>query len=68
MKGAIIHKLGLDLVRARIMRRHYGIVKARTFTFGDPSYLKYTALDGKLMCRGVMDWYVRKVLLQGNGI
>jgi len=60
MKGAIIHKLGLDLVRARIMRRHYGIAKARTWRFGDPSYLKYIGLDGKVMCRGVMDWYVCK--------
>jgi len=68
MKGAIIHKLGLDLVRARIMRRHYGIEKTRPFTYGDPSYLKYIALDGKLMCRSVMDWYVRKVPLERQRI
>jgi hypothetical protein len=61
MRGAILHKLGLDLVTSRVMRRHYGITKSRSFRYGDPTYMKYTALDGEIMCGGVMDWYVQKV-------
>jgi hypothetical protein len=73
MRGAILHKLGLDIVKSRVMRRHYGIPVTRTFRYGhDPNYLKVTTAGGEICCNGVMDWYAQKVVdflsIWGTGI
>ena len=62
MRGAILHKVGLDVVKERVMRRHYGIGTSKSFRYGhDPDRLKYVSPDGETMCRDVMNWYTRKV-------
>jgi len=63
MRGAILHKVGLDVVKERVMRRHYGISTSKSFRYDhDPDRLKYTGPDGETMCRDVMGWYARKVI------
>lgn len=59
----MLHGLGLNYVRERIIRRHYGTVKNKLFDEEhDPPHLQYLALDGRTKCRGVMDWFASKVL------
>jgi hypothetical protein len=61
VKGAVLYKLGLDFVKERVLRMHYGIWMNPLFREGHhPQSKKYTALDGTVRCRGVMDWYANK--------
>ena len=63
MRGAILHKLGLNCIRERIMRRHYGVRHSRT-PFNpakDPLSRKGTNLRGDTVCLGAMTWYAKKV-------
>lgn len=62
MRGAVLHKLGLDFVKNRIMRSSYGISMNRKFQTGfDPEIHKVEGFDGNMLCEGVMDWYAKKV-------
>jgi hypothetical protein len=62
MRGAVLHKLGLNIVKERIMRRHYGVSYYRGFKQGqDPIHLKAMDAAGDVVCRDVMRWYAYKV-------
>lgn len=62
MRGAVLYKLGLDFVKDRMMRLHYGVSVNVIFVAGDhPEYRKVTDLAGNVRCRGVMDWFINKV-------
>jgi len=61
-RGAVLHMLGLNLVRERIMRRHYGFAITSPFIEDkDPERLKFRDINGDLMCKNVMRWYAHKV-------
>jgi len=63
MRGAVLHKLGLNVVRERLMRRHYGVSFNR-LGFNprkDPVHLKGIDAAGDVICKGVMKWYAKKV-------
>jgi len=62
MKGAVLHKLGLKLVKWRIMKASYGLVSEPTFIDGQhPERLKFRdKIDGNWRCRDVMKWCARK--------
>jgi len=63
MRGAVLYKLGLDLVTDRVMRRSYGIATNVPFRRGHhPESARYLDIDGTMRCRDVMHWYVHKVL------
>ena len=61
-RGAVLHKLGLNYVHERVMRRHYGIV---TFVPYDkarhPKKLRFKGMDGQWKCNNVMNWFAAKV-------
>ena len=62
MRGAVLHGLGLDLVKERLMRRSYGVVIRPVFRDGvHPEERKYRDEAGTFRCRGVMQWFARKV-------
>ena len=63
MRGAVLYKMGLNLVKERLMRRHYGVVYNRYgFNEGsDPEGLRGFDINGELLCRDVMEWYTQKV-------
>jgi succinate dehydrogenase/fumarate reductase flavoprotein subunit len=63
MRGAVLHKLGLNIVKERIMRRHYGVGAIRApFKHGkDPIHLKGLDAAGEAVCQDVMHWYAYKV-------
>jgi hypothetical protein len=62
MRGAVLYKLGLDFVKDRMMRLHYGVSVGDFFIPGEhPEYRKYTDLAGDVRCKGVMNWLVNKV-------
>lgn len=53
-----MHRLGLDIVRERLIHAHYGIEKATPFEFGkSPMSLMSVGPDGVMRCMGVMHWY-----------
>jgi len=62
MRGAVLYELGMDFVKKRVIRRHYGISRSVIFDnrFHEESR-KYEDYDGSVLCRGVMDWYARMV-------
>ena len=60
MKGAVLHKLGLNFIKERIMRRNYGIEYSRAWKTGDPREHTWTNPKGELRCN-VMKWYATKV-------
>jgi hypothetical protein len=54
--------LGLNFVRERIMRRHYGFAVRNLFIEGyHPGNLKVKGLDGLWRCDNIMEWYARRV-------
>ena len=61
-RGAVLHMLGLNFVRERVMRRHYGFVTAIPFKeiYHPPSF-KEKSLEGTFQCVSVMQWYANKV-------
>jgi hypothetical protein len=62
MRGAVMHGLGLNLVKERLMRRSYGVVTQPIFRPGvDPQDRRSVDVIGVARCRDVMDWYARKV-------
>jgi hypothetical protein len=62
VRGAVLHRMGLDIVRERVMRANYGIDKAVPFDFGThPLSRMMVGPDGVLRCCEVMHWYARKV-------
>jgi hypothetical protein len=62
MRGAVLYKAGLHLVKERLTRASYGISMGVRFRPGyHPLDRRYIGFDGNERCRGVMDWYVNKV-------
>jgi hypothetical protein len=63
MRGAVLYKLGLDFVKDRVMRRSYGINTDWHFRHGyHPESRKRVGLDGATLCKGLMFWFVTKVV------
>lgn len=61
MKGAVLYKLGLALVKERMMRMSYGTETSAVFRPNyHPEYRRYLS-DAGARCRGVMDWFAFKV-------
>lgn len=64
MKGAVLYKLGLDLVRNRVIRVSYGTEQRLPFQEGrHPESRRIWDLDGYPKCEGVMHWFAKKVLI-----
>jgi hypothetical protein len=62
MRGAVLHKLGMDSVKERILRAHYGIPNDVIFRKGHhPTDRRYISVAGEDRCRGVMKWFANKV-------
>lgn len=63
MRGAVLHRMGFNFVKERIMRRNYGVTYIKTpFEPGvDPEHLKEISISGLPACRDVMRWYAKKV-------
>src|SRR5437763_1296131 len=62
MKGAILHKLGLNAIKERVMRRHYGVEYKAPFEEGvHPEHLKTRNAAGTIVCRAACKWYANKV-------
>lgn len=67
MRGAVMHKLGLELVKDRIMPRSYGVRQNVPFRPGyHPMSQKVTGVDGLIYCENVMNWFVHKVCSSKN--
>lgn len=67
MSGAVLYKLGLDLVKSRPMEVSYGVAFNQDFKPGHhPVSKKIVCIDGVTRCENVMDWYVRKVLIRAQ--
>lgn len=65
MKGAVLHKLGVDLVRTRMIKASYGTENLVSFQEGHhPESRKVLGYDGRLRCEGVMYWFAKKVSSQ----
>jgi hypothetical protein len=64
MRGAVLHKLGLKLVKWRIMKASYGLVAEPIFVTSEhPPHLKYRdKVDGNYRCKDVMRWCAQKVV------
>ena len=63
MKGAVLHKLGLNAIKERVMRRHYGVEYKAPFEEGvHPEHLKTRNAAGTIVCRAACKWYANKVL------
>lgn len=68
VRGGVLHRLGLNIVSGRMMRRNYGIDKAVPFDFGvHPTSQMIVGPDGVLRCGEVMHWYVKKVFFCQKG-
>jgi len=64
MRGAVLHKMGINSVKERLMRRSYGIIANKAFRPGiHPDFRKFTDIAGVVRCRGNMNWYATKVHL-----
>lgn len=64
MRGAVLHKMGMDLVKERVLRTSYGTVLDDEFRFGhDPENRKFMHINGEWRCRGAMYWFMQKVNL-----
>ena len=63
MRGAVLHKMGLNYVKERVMRRHYGVLYSRPgFRDGkDPEHFRSVNIAGEEVCDNVMQWYAFKV-------
>ena len=62
MRGAVLYKLGLDFVKERIARRHYGHAWNPNFIQGHhPEFRKFTNVAGWVLCSNAVDYYVKKV-------
>jgi hypothetical protein len=62
MRGAVLYKLGMDSVKERIMRVHYGVSVFLVFRKGyDPPGRKAIDDAGGERCLGAMKWLANKV-------
>ena len=63
MRGAVLHGLGLNMIKERLMRRSYGIEVNPTFDATiHPEAKKFVdKTDGMLRCKEVMHWFTTKV-------
>lgn len=62
MRGAVLHKMGMDYVKERIMRVHYGYSITKPFIEGyHPPERKYVGTAGDTRCDGIMRWFANKV-------
>jgi hypothetical protein len=62
MRGAVLYKMGMNMVKERVMRRHYGLVISDDFREGyDPEELKFRGKDGSWRVKNVLHWFVNKV-------
>jgi len=59
-RGAVLYKLGLNLVKEHVMRVHYGVATWVPFKSDHPKRLRIDCLDGSIMCKDVMMWYAKK--------
>ena len=65
MRGAVLHKLGLDFVKNRMIRVNYGTESRVPFQEGyHPEFRRVLDYDGLPRCKGVMHWFAKKVLSQ----
>ena len=65
MRGAVLYKLGLDLVKDRVMRVSYGTAARVPFQEGyHPMSRRVMDYEGNPRCTGVMHWFANKVLPQ----
>lgn len=63
MQGAVLHGLGYNLVKERLIRRSYGVMISPLFVKGQhPEERRYEDESGISRCRGVMEWFARKVV------
>ena len=64
MRGAILHKMGLNAIKERVMRRHYGVEYKAPFEEGvHPEHMKARNAAGTIVCRSACRWYANKVYL-----
>jgi len=62
MRGAVLYKLGVDIVRERVMRMSYGIKVESLFRAGyHPGSRWFMNINGLPYCRGLMEWFAVKV-------
>jgi hypothetical protein len=62
MKGAVLHRLGLNAVKERMMRSNYGIEVNTPFISGfHPQSSRYTNARGDERCNIGLDWIAYKV-------
>ena len=62
MRGAVLYKMGMNMVKERVMRRHYGLVISDIFREGyDPEALKFRGKDGSWRVKNVLHWFANKV-------
>ena len=65
MRGAVLYKLGLDLVKDRVMRVSYGTAARVPFQEGyHPISRRVVDYEGNPRCTGVMHWFANKVFPQ----
>ena len=59
MRGAVLHGLGLNMIKERVMRRSYGIEMQPEFNAAvHPTSLKFVdKTDGMIRCKEVMHWF-----------
>lgn len=63
MQGAVLHGLGYNLVKERLIRRSYGVMSSPPFVKGEhPDELRFEDESGTARCRGVMEWFACKVV------
>jgi hypothetical protein len=69
VRGAVLSKMGVNSVKERRMRRHYGLVTSKIFRPGhDPESRKFVDIAGLTRCRDSTDWYSYKVVCLKNAI
>src|SRR5579859_3969768 len=69
MQGAILHGLGYNLVKERLIRRSYGVISSPEFVPGQhPEERKFHDESGTPRCKGMMEWFVCKVIPHINGV
>jgi len=62
MKGAVLYKLGLDLVETRVLRYSYGMDGFVPFKDGyHPEDRKVYDYEGVAKCEGYLHWFAKKV-------
>jgi hypothetical protein len=62
VRGAVLYKLGMDLVKDRVVRASYGTSSLARFQEGHhPISAKVVDRDGLVKCNDVMYWFATKV-------